>query len=122
MTTIELEDFTFFGRIKKKLKISSIPEREWAQMKRELLTDGRAIFDSVNKIMQKSKMDKRFYRAVSEYYNERINTLPKDLLYDLYISYKSIENSPTKEMEIFRFVFHVNLLYGLEGWFTKKIG
>ena len=115
------EDFTFLGRMKKKLKINSIPESEWNQIRRDLLTDGKTIFGSINKLLQKSDMDKQFYGAVMEHYDERINTLPKDILYDLYLSYKAIDNSPDREQEIFHFVFHTNLMYSLDGWFMKKL-
>jgi len=115
------EDFTFFGRMKKKLKINSISESEWSQMRRNLLTEGKTIFGSINKLLQKSDMDKQFYEAVMECYDERINTLPKEPLYDLYLSYEAIENSPDREQEIFHFGFHTNLTYSLDGWFMKKL-
>ena len=118
---MEPEDFTFFGRIKRKRKINSISEGEWNQMRTELLTDGKNIFSSINKLLSKSEIDKEFYGAVMDYYDERINTLPKDMLHDLYISYRAIKDAPDKEGKIILFVSHVNLMYGLEGWFTKKL-
>ena len=118
---MDIEDFSFFGRIKRKLKIHLIPEEEWNQMRRELLTDGKRIFCSVMKILPKTEIEKRFYDIAIKYYDERIKTLPKDLLYDLYTSYKSIDFSPDREMKISLFVNHLFLLYGWEGWFTKKL-
>jgi hypothetical protein len=118
---MKLEDFTFKGRMMKKLKILSISDKEFQRMINMLLTDGKKIFFSHLKKLQKTEKDDWFYKIVMNYYDERINTLPKESLYDFYLSYEAIENSTDKDFDTLLFCNHAQLIYSLDGWFRKKL-
>lgn len=115
------EDFTFKGRMMKKLKMLSLSDKEFQEMKNVLLTDGKEIFFSHLKKLQETEKDDWFYKVQMDYYDERINTLPKEPLYNLYLSYEAIEHSNDKDFATLLFCHHANLIYSLDGWFRKKL-
>ena len=112
-------DFTFKGRMMKKLKMLTITDQEYERMINVLLTDGKKIFFSYLKKRQETENDDWFYKTMMDYYDERINTLPKESLYDLYISFEAIENSNDKDLDTLLFCNHVQISYSLYGWFRK---
>lgn len=116
---MKVEDFSFKGRMMKKLKMISISDREFQQMRNVLLADGKEIFFSYMKKRKKAEKDDWFYKTVMDYYDERINTLPKESLYDLFLSYEAIENSKEKDFDTLLFCNHTELSYSLDGWFRK---
>jgi hypothetical protein len=118
---MKLEDFTFKGRMMKKLKMLSLSDKEFQRMRKMLMTDGKEIFFLQLKKLQKIEKDDWFYKTVMDYYDERINTLPKESLYDLYLSYEAIENSTDKDFDTLLFCNHAQLTYSLNGWFRKKL-
>jgi hypothetical protein len=115
------EDFTFKGRMMKKLKMLSLSDKEFQRMRNVLLTDGKEIFFSHLKKRKEAEKDDWFYKTVMDYYDERINTLPKETLYDLYLSYEASENSTEKDFDTLLFCNHAQLTYSLNGWFRKKL-
>ena len=118
---MRIEDFTFKGRMMKKLKMLTLSDREFERMEKVLLKDGKEMFFSHLRKLQKTENDDWFYTNVMDYYDKRINTLPKESLYDLYLSYEAIGNSTDKDFDTLLFCNHAQLTYSLDGWFRKKL-
>lgn len=118
---MRLEDFTFKGRMMKKLKILSSSDKEFQRMRNVLLKDGKDIFFSHLKKRQETEKDDWFYKIAMDYYDERINTLPREPLYDLYLSYEAIEYSNDKDFATKLFCNHTENIYSLDRWFRKNL-
>ena len=118
---MKLEDFTFKARLMKKLKIIFLSDKEFQRIKNVLLTDGKEIFFSYLKKRQENEKDNWSYKAYMENYDERINTLPKESLYDLYLSYEEIGHSNDKDFATLFFCNLAENIYSLDRWSGKKL-
>lgn len=115
------EEFSFKGKTSKKIRMLNLTEKDLEEMRRELLTGGKEIYFNLSKAFESKLKDKWLNEKTLEYYDERINTLPKEALYDLYMTYRATKEPKDKERELFLFYSHVNLSYSLNGWFLKKL-
>lgn len=120
---MKIEDFTFKGRMLRKRKIKTLSTEDVEKMRITLLSEGKELFFKYLKSTKESekKIGDWLYQNTIKYYDERIQTLPKDALYDLYQSYLAIESSEDKEMAINQFCMHASVVYSLDRWFRKKM-
>jgi hypothetical protein len=108
---------SFWEKIREKIKIMSLSEQEVDAMKRVLINEAKPLFvasHNSNEIMDK---------LIVRYFDERIETLPKGALYDLYDSFIDFKNADGKEyaaLARFGFITMMNLMYSLNGWFLNK--
>ena len=109
---------SFWDKIRHKFKIMSLSEQEVKSMRIVLIDEGKPFFIANHN--SNDKIDELIVR----YYDERIETLPKDAVYDLYNLFVELKNAIGKEYEYFAlldFTNTMNLMYSLNGWFRGKL-
>ena len=103
--------------IKRFLKIATLSEKEVLTMRNTLLLDAKPIF--CNALNQNDELTP----YMIEYYDERINTLSKKTLFEMYEGFntgmKFLKEGNTESMENFN--TGMGLSYSIDGWFQDKL-
>lgn len=109
---------SFWDKIRQKFKIMSLSEQEIESMRVVLINEGKPFFISNH------NSNERIDELMIRYYDERIETLPKDAVYDLHNLFIDFKNAIGKEYEWFAlsdFICTMNFMYSLNGWFRGKM-
>ena len=101
--------------IKRFLKIATLSEKEILTMRNTLILDAKPIF--CNTLNPNDELTP----YTIEYYDERINTLSKKKLFEMYedfnIGVKFLKEGNKEPME--KFITEMGLSYNIDGWFQN---
>lgn len=113
-----LKSHSFWEKIRQKIKIMSLSEQEIDAMKKVLINEAKPLFvasrtsnDIINKL-------------IARYFDERIETLPNSVVFDLYnqfIDFKNADGEEYAAVALFHFIVTMELMFSLDGWFLRKI-
>jgi hypothetical protein len=109
---------SYWGRIKTGIKIKTLSPAEIYNMRKVLISEAKPIYEAK---LRKGDIIERF---AMDYYDERINTLPRNILYDIYNAFTEYKNAHGKSFEDTAYIYfhmHLTTAYSLEGWFIKKL-
>ena len=112
---------SLFERIKNKIRVLFISDAEVRAMKQEIIKELKPVF--IEMIRKRRENDILDELAIA-YFDERINTLPKHIIIELYDDLqhlKSLKNEQLASHKLINIIAHINLLYSLNGWFIKKV-
>jgi hypothetical protein len=90
-------------------------------MKQELINELKPIYE---RVIRSRGGNEEFNELSIAYFDERINTLPKQIVVELYEDLqllKSLKNKRAAEFLLVELIAKMNLLYSLNGWFLKKV-
>ncbi len=110
---------SFWGGVRKRIKILRLPKYEIKRMQNVLIEEAKPVFFSVME-----QRDSVIDELTKKYFEERIETLPRRALYDLYVSYMEFKNAKGKKHEadaLRMYVIKQELMYSLDGWFRGKL-
>lgn len=109
---------SFWDRMKIKIKLLTMPKSEIKAMKRVLIEDAKPYF------FEYIKPEDQIKELMEKCYDERIETLPREPLYNAYTFFNEFKTMKGKKYEMFAynlFVFYLQNSYSLNGWFREKI-
>lgn len=116
-----LKKKTFFDKIKHRLLLWKTTDSQVDEMRKQLIREVKPIFSSYCEL---EKEDSAFNKLRIDYFEERIRSLPKEDILELFSYLEDLldaESDETKEYVLLRLIFHINLLYSVDGWFSKKL-
>ena len=111
------KDFSFWNRIKQKIKIVPLSKQEVNVMKTVLINEAKPLY------VPFYESDDIVDKLIVQLFDERIETLPKGEVYDLYDIFIELKNADTNEYKEFirsYFRYNMDLTYSLNRWFRKK--
>jgi hypothetical protein len=122
---------TFTDKTKRKLLLWKTPDSEIDKMREQLIKEAKPIFinhrhrmSGKNKDKPFDGLNKSFDDLTIEYFDERIRSLPKEYILELFDELQYLKKTKSKEArEIISnlFVTNITVLYSLEGWFRRKL-
>ncbi|MGV8141333.1 MAG: hypothetical protein ACP5NW_02740 [Candidatus Woesearchaeota archaeon] len=107
---------TFTQRVAKRMRVIFLSRAKTDMMRKVLIQDAKPYFF---KALSDSKID----QLTKKYYDERINTLSKETLLDVYETFIEVEKS-FKEGDAsatYYFITSLSLCYSINGWFLHKL-
>jgi len=110
---------TFTEKIKHKLLLLKTKDSEVDKMREQLIKEAKPIF-----IAYLSSTRGEDNTLVIDYFDERIRSLPKESILELFSELqdlKEAKSNEARELILTHLVIHINLLYSLDGWFRKKL-
>ncbi len=119
-----LKKHSLLVRINNKIKIATVSELKLNQMKSRIITDLKPIFIAFSEESRKSNnSDSDLEKMVIKYFDQRINTLPKEIIFELYDDCLTLESMGDKVDVYFLIMLNskLRLNYSLDGWFRKKM-
>ena len=121
MSTETLEKLFEKRSLNEKLKILVLSKKEQIQMQNEIIEDTKPFFEEYSKVKSDSNDD---FSIFIELYDERIRTLPKELLFDIqkYLTlYKDAEDIDNKKFYLTTLLNAIELSYSIDGWYRNKL-
>lgn len=114
-----LEDPSVWDRIQRRIKIMLLTKQKVNTMKKVLINEAKPVFADRHK-----SNDRTMDELAVRYFDERIETLPKSEVYELYNLFIEFKNADGKEYTSFaldNFMDTMELMYSLNGWFREKM-
>ena len=111
------KDLSFWNRIKQKIKIVSLSKQEVNAMKTVLINEAKPVYIPFH------ESDDNENKLIVQLFDERIETLPKGEVYDLYNIFIELKNADTNEYKEFMLSYfrdNMDLTYSLDRWFREK--
>jgi len=116
----EIKKLRRLYRFKQKIRALLISDTELNYMRRTIIKELKPIFAKLAMARGNDYLD----QLAIQYFEERINTLPKDIILDLFEDLqllKQLKTNKAREYMLLKLIAYINLLYSLHGWFLKKI-
>lgn len=112
---------SFWDKLKRKIKLFQMSPSEINEMKNILIEEARPLyFDYIDS----KHPDEPFNNLVKEHYNERIETLPRGVLYthyNLFIEYKNAKGKKYEGEALHHFFTNTDLHFNLDRWLREKM-
>jgi hypothetical protein len=111
----KFRDRGVIGRIKKKFRLFFTSDAEIRFMKQELINELKPIYE---RVIRSRGGNEEFNELSIAYFDERINTLPKQIVVELYEDLqllKSLKNKRAAEFLLVELIAKMDLLYSLNG-------
>ena len=113
---------TFIEKIKHKLLLLKTKDSEVDKMREQLIKEAKPIFKNFHLTVKNE--DRAFGELLIEHFDERIRSLPKENILELFSELQDLKEAKSNEAREFiltHFIIHINLLFSLERWFRKKL-
>ena len=115
---------SLWERFKLWCALKFMPSEEVTRMREVLIKEAKPIFVAYWPKHKGGTVDARMDRFTIAVFDERINTLPKSIIYELYKDLQQLKATKTKaalEQRAYVFAVTLTLNYGHNGWFLKRL-
>ena len=119
--TLKFQKKSLLQKISDKMHKVTLNNQEIIRMRNEIIRDLKPYFIDFH---QKQANNEWFHQLIIDVFDERIRTLPSDMIIDLYEDYKAYKSAKSEKMKsivLFELITFLNLSYSYEGWFRQKI-